>query len=279
MRLALAILLLNTLPLALHGQADNQHQQARRETQNKQNQAAGKKPLSPNAAISPQEHPDNTVTNGGKENPDPPWYKKPEWVAVGLTAIYVGITGWYAVVSHRTMNQIVRQANIADKAADAAQKSANALINSERAWIMVDLEWSPGLSGPQQTTNDSFEPFTSVPFRLRCCNDGKTPGWILEKRACAQIVDRIPTEPDLSRLHTIRFGAEPVRVGKEAVPLEVAIGCSGHIKDGQTLIIYGVVTYRDTFNEKRDTFWGYYWSPNGGPNLNRIIEPGYNKNT
>src|SRR5664279_5107717 len=85
---------------------------------------------------------------------------------------------------------------------------------SERAWIMVDLEWSPGLSGPQQTTNDSFEPFTSVPFRLRCCNDGKTPGWILEKRACAQIVDRIPTEPDLSRLHTIRFGAEPVRVGK-----------------------------------------------------------------
>jgi len=149
--------------------------------------------------------------------------------------------------------------------------------NSERAWLMVDLEWAPGFSSPQDTANESFEPFTSVPFRLRCSNDGGTPCWIIEKRGCAQIVDSVPAKPDLQKMHTMQFSPEPIKSGKESIPTDGAMECRGHLNDSQTLIIYGVVRYRDVFSEDRETFWGYYWKLGHGPGLPRLAEPDYTK--
>ena len=167
------------------------------------------------------------------------------------------------------------------------KRQTDHMIASERAWMMAELEWPPGhpdfpeLNKPRQTTNPSSgEPITSVPYCLRCSNDGKTPGWIIKRRACAQIVDTVPPQPDMEQLHTMKMGQEPVKVGAEAPIWEGAIGCAGHLKDGQTLIIWGVVTYRDAFSETRETYWGYYWIPGKtGPNLHRILEPAYNRHT
>src|SRR5580704_8606623 len=84
-----------------------------------------------------------------------PFLTHGEWIMGTLTAIYVGITGFYAWVSHKTLRAIERQAKdqadagaeqmrLAHGAADAAQKSASAallnaqaLISAERPWIIV----------------------------------------------------------------------------------------------------------------------------------------------
>jgi hypothetical protein len=144
---------------------------------------------------------------------------------------------------------------------------------------MVDLEW-PNSSKPTLTVSNSGEPITSVPFLLRCFNEGKTPCWITGKRLRAQIVDAIPEKPEMEKLLAMWTGLDPVKVGKEASPFEGGTGLPGHLRDDQTLIIWGVVTYRDAFNENLETLWGYYCQlKTSGPYLHRIRESAYNRNT
>jgi hypothetical protein len=56
-----------------------------------------------------------------------------------LTLIYVGLTGFYAVTSHKTLNKIEEQIEIADRAAEAAEDAANRTRQLERPWII--LRW------------------------------------------------------------------------------------------------------------------------------------------
>jgi hypothetical protein len=167
----------------------------------------------------------------------PPWYS-PFWsnwafVFVGLGAAIAAV--WTLI---------------------AIKDQGEHIKNSERAWLMVDLEWVPGFSSPQNTTNDSLEPFTSVPFRLRCSNDGGTPCWIVEKMGCARIVDSVPAEPDLTQMGRMQFSPEPVKVGKEAAPTEWAMGCPGHLNSEKTLIIYEVVRYSDRVRRRSGNLLG-----------------------
>jgi hypothetical protein len=90
-------------------------------------------------------------------------------------------------------------------------------------------------------------------------------------------VDSVPAKPDLQKMHTMQFSPEPIKSGKESIPTNGAMGCRGHLNDSQTLIMYGVVRYRDVFSEDRETFWGYYWKLGHGPGLPRLAEPDYTK--
>jgi hypothetical protein len=205
----------------------------------------------------------------------PSWYRIFVWPQ-GIEALAILLT--LLVIAEQTFHTR-RSADAAKKSAKAALLNARALIKAERAWIMADLDW-PNSSKPTQTVSDSGEPITSVPFLLRCFNEGKTPCWITEKRVCAQIVDTIPEKPEMEKLRPMWVGVDPVKVSKEASLLQGGIGLLGHRRIDQTLIIWGVVTYRDAFNENLETFWGYYYRPEtSGPYLHRIPISAYNQTT
>lgn len=55
-----------------------------------------------------------------------------ETVMTGLTAIYVGVTGWYAVISHKTLKAIEGQGESGAKQLTIAQDSVEALNNQVR---------------------------------------------------------------------------------------------------------------------------------------------------
>jgi hypothetical protein len=273
--LAVFVLVLAVVPL----QADNQANQAQQATHSG-------KPSPPVSAIAPQQASGQTVQPAQENHVDADvrivgvpgkdrYDKAAFWATIAL--VFVGFAGIGVGVG--TLLILRRQTKATEDAANAALLNAQALIKAERAWIMVDLEW-PNSSKPTQTFSNSGEPITSVPFLLRCFNEGKTPCWITGKRVCAQIVDTIPGKPEMEKLPAMWTGLDPVKVGKEASLLQGATGLSGHLRDDQTLIIWGVVTYRDAFNENLETLWGYYCQPKtGGPHLHRIHEAAYNRNT
>lgn len=273
--LAVFVLALAVVPLQADDQA-NQTQQA----------SHSGKPSRPVPAIAPQQASSQSVQPAQENHvdadvrivaaPEKDRYDKAAFWAT-LALVFVGFAGIGVGVG--TLLILKRQTKATEDAANAALLNAQALIKAERAWIMADLEW-PNSSKPTQTVNNSGEPITSVPFLLRCFNEGKTPCWITGKRVCAQIVDTIPEKPEMEKLPAMWTGLDPVKVGKEASFLQGAIGLSGHLRDDQTLIIWGVVTYRDAFNENLETLWGYYCqTKTGGPHLHRIGEAAYNRNT
>lgn len=240
----------------------------------------------PVTAIAPQQTNDQSVQPAKGEHVDADvrivtaprkdsYDKAAFWATIAL--VVVGFAG--IGVGLGTLLILKRQTKAAEDAAEAALLNVKALIKSERAWVMVDLEW-PNSSKPTHTVGNSGEPFTSVPFLLRCFNEGRTPCWITRKRICAQIVDKIPERPELEKLPPMWAGVDPVRVGKEASVLNGATGLPGHFRDDQTIIIWGVVSYRDAFNENLETLWGYYYQPkSSGPYLHRIPEAAFNRNT
>ncbi len=139
-----------------------------------------------------------------------------------------------------------------------------ALVNSERAWIIVDLRWqrTTQLKLVEQTrmVNNIVTTETSAFVECVYKNNGRTPAWIIEKRIGVSIGDSIPTEPLLDQTPVRDAGIEPLAPDKESV-WSVQPGCEGHADFGKITIIYGVVKYRDIFNEMRETTFGYMVGP------------------
>jgi hypothetical protein len=153
----------------------------------------------------------------------------------------------------------------ATKQSIAAKKSADSLINTERAWIMVELEWVPGIFprrflGSQSIGNEEQIFNTSVRIRIRYTNEGKTIAWIDEKLACFQIVNELPKEPNLSLLELL--DPVPEWVGpKGSGQLDWAFETEGQEGLGQVSVIWGVLKYRDAFNAKHQTVFGFRITP------------------
>lgn len=80
----------------------------------------------------------------------------------------------------------------AAKQSIAAKKSAEALINTERAWIMVELDWVPGYPKVVLGGSSDIGAHTSAAIRFLYTNEGKTIAWIDEKLACFQIIKELP---------------------------------------------------------------------------------------
>ena len=158
-----------------------------------------------------------------------------------------------------------------------------ALINSERAWIMVDVDRVPGMGGimdghgiemgvgPVQTESTGFR------ARIVCRNDGKTPAWITEKRAGLDILDSIPETPDWSRTTQIQVVPEPISVGQASKPRDETLFSKRGRALGKITILYGIVKYRDPFGANRTTSFGYQVRDDGS--LERLPYPRYNENT
>jgi hypothetical protein len=158
-----------------------------------------------------------------------------------------------------TSIQTDRLIDEATKQSIAAKKSAEALINTERAWIMIELEWIPGYSGRvvgsqieggEQTFN------TSAPIRFVYTNEGKTIAWIDEKLACFQIVRELPKQPDCSALELLDPVPEWIPVKGRRI-LDETLSTQGQDDMGYMSVIWGVIRYRDAFNAKHETVFGF----------------------
>lgn len=148
----------------------------------------------------------------------------------------------------------------ATKQSIAAKKSAEALINTERAWIMVELRWVPGYLGRElgsRKTEGGEQTFnTTAPIRFKYTNEGKTIAWIDEKLACFQIVKELPKQPDLSALEMLDPVPEWVGV-KGGGELDRGLEADGQETEGAMSVVWGVIKYRDAFNVRHETVFGF----------------------
>jgi len=162
------------------------------------------------------------------------------------------------------------------------REQTGALINSERAWIMVDVDRVPGMGGvmdghgSEMGVGPVMTESTGFRARITCRNDGKTPAWITEKRAGLDILDSIPESPDWSRTTQIQVAPEPISVGQASEPHDETLFSKRGRALGKITILYGIVKYRDPFGANRSTSFGYRVQDDGS--LERLPNSKYNEN-
>ncbi|HZQ23606.1 MAG TPA: hypothetical protein VFA89_12500 [Terriglobales bacterium] len=179
----------------------------------------------------------------------------------------------YVVVSVFLLLAVGRQNDTAKEAAKAALISAKALMNSERAWLMVTLEWIPGVGKRSVQQGPKY-----LLVRAKCSNDGKTPAWITEMRARYMVLrhgESLPSSPDYVAAKLIQSTLEPIGTQQPIVrDLSLPTEDSCGIEDKE--IVYGVVQYLDAFGEKRETRFAYQLTV--GDELERLSGlPEYNQ--
>ena len=209
------------------------------------------------------------------------WYKSPEWILVIVGALTAIVIGWQSCETRRA-------ASAAKRAAEAATLNAQALINSERAWVMVDLERRPPgtggvLTGRSRSGGGPERHFVYLSVRCMCSNQGQTAARVIEKR-CAMIVvngdDKLPDSPNLDIEiqdpipHYLKANGDPWN-GDWTMETEG----TEFPAEGKLFVIYGVVRYRHLFSDEiAQTTFGYSLRFDG--TLRRLIgKSKYNENT
>ncbi|HZC21838.1 MAG TPA: hypothetical protein VE866_00750, partial [Candidatus Binatia bacterium] len=149
-------------------------------------------------------------------------------------------------------------AEAAVDSAKAAKASSDALINAERAWIIAELRCKPGTSVFFGTNSDG-ETTAIMDAELWCYNSGKSPAWITERLARLIVVapEDIPTTPpELSLKDIVDNRVEPVGPKSESKFTWNPTG-TGRQTIEKLAVIYGVVRYRDIFEQNRETWFAY----------------------
>jgi hypothetical protein len=140
----------------------------------------------------------------------------------------------------------------------------DALIKSERAWITVEVQCTPGAGPWFDTWEQGTEQVVAhvahrsiFHARIMCKNDGKAPAWIEQKQACIDVFDSLPENPDWSNLALVQCEPEPIRVGESGDAIDCSLTCNKREEVGQITIIYGLIRYRDPFGDNRSTSFAY----------------------
>jgi hypothetical protein len=198
----------------------------------------------------------------------------PFWDVTWATWALVGIGTVGTVAALCTLRIIAEQTK-------AAKASTDALINSERAWVLVDLV-PPSAVGTiydgESLVRDIFTKTTTCNVRILCTNHGSTPAWITEKRACVDVVESLPATPNWDALEIIDPELEPLAVGRKTELQDANLICQKAREDGKMVVVYGIVKYRDVFAPDRTTTFGYRVRVDGV--LTRLTGyPEYNRNT
>lgn len=230
--------------------------------------------------------------------PSSPFLTHGEWVMSGLTFIYVCLTAFYALTSHKTLKaledqgrhakeeaeardtQFAQQLKVSQDAATAASLNAQAVINSERAWVFADLLPTIGHA------RFLGEGTTSIFARINCKNVGRSPAWIFEVRVRFKFVeaDKLSAIPPLEEAEEIWAGTHPIAPTDEPFSSDCTLAAEGiqgiDSITGEWAVIFGVVKYRDIYNESRQTTFGYRMLPGTDTRFTRLINyPKYNEST
>jgi hypothetical protein len=167
--------------------------------------------------------------------------------------------------------------------ASATKKSADAFINAERAWVMVDVTCEHG--SEMETVSSNGDVSTGLAdTTIKYKNTGHSPGWITEKVIkLAVLPNPLPKELELDDPKTVISELEPISPDESLEEKQGLMICPGrHSPLGRTVLaIYGRISYRDIFDEKRETWFCYRvegWK--NARRLSRMEEyPEYNRNT
>jgi hypothetical protein len=206
-----------------------------------------------------------------------------ELVMAVLTAIYVAITGFYAWVSHKTLDAIRKQAKdqaqsgdeqlrisreaaiAAKQSADAALLNAQALITSERPWIVVRLRTPRSGLFSFEAINYGRTPAEVIAIpatftidtedNLRK-NEPPYPTSILAYHKLLLPMSDLSDHPDFINLYTMDM----------APYLNVNDRISQQIADTTLrLFVVGRVVYKDVLTRsEHETRFCYWYNPAGG---------------
>lgn len=169
--------------------------------------------------------------------------------------VFIGICGIYAAI--KTLRAIEKQTDATVIAANAAKDSADALINSERAWILLDRIL------PAHANLDRLIPQGNFPLHMKVSfkNYGRTPAWIVGHGFSFTLEDKSFRPPDrYTGPIENTFGApvppepqenwEPIPIGLTMRPEKLSKEELQAVIAGEmVLILQGVVIYRDTFSD------------------------------
>jgi hypothetical protein len=218
----------------------------------------------------------------------------PEWVIAILTLAYVLLTAVYVYVTFRAFrvireqsthmaesievsrqqvalareqSEIAKQAADASKeAAEAARDSANTLLNSERAWVLVEIGQIPNF----QQEPDKLE-FLWIHPTIR--NYGRTPGRI--KNIVARIAlmpdgQGLPPKPEYPTGQGANLMVDVVL--PPSVPIQpIKLGMTGQefIQVQQRklfLYVHGFLDYLDISDIRRHSGFCYFYQVQAGYN-------------
>lgn len=195
----------------------------------------------------------------------------PQTLLDWYTGLLVFVGAVQAVILFLTIRAINRQTTTAQ--------------NSERAWVMANLEGDTSKWADRKTHivegSGTGGDTTGIWVVLSCMNEGKSPAWIDEKRVKFEIVRVLSPKPNLEAKDIIQVGPEPIGTGN-ALPhtnrIPLVPEAIGHVERGTMPVIYGLVRYRDIFDRTHTTTFGYRITPS-----NQLVRlegcPEYNKNT
>jgi len=156
--------------------------------------------------------------------PRDPWFI----ASVIASLLLVVAAGGTLVILWRQTNEISKQ--------------VTSLMNSERAWIMVDVDTLVANDPLHRRgaivinkNSDGIET-TNVRFHFNCRNQGRSPAWIIEKRIKLWVFEanKIPENPPFFVLGANSFQDDLVSMiaGKE-FPCIAEVECTGQIQDRQ----------------------------------------------
>jgi hypothetical protein len=136
--------------------------------------------------------------------------------------------------------------------------------NSERAWVMGEIEWDqkklPDGKAFVVEGDGSEGKSTGIWITLVCKNEGKSPGWIYEKRMKFELVKALDGRPNFESAQFQWTGREPIGIGNafpHTTKVPRLVIAPGHAETDDTLVVYGIVKYRDIFGKARSTTVGY----------------------
>lgn len=237
------------------------------------------------SAVPDANHPQQNVPDSERNTPS--WYGFFRWPN--------GTTTWAILLTLLVIAEQTKQTARAAKAtqdsiplqkasADAAKASADALVNSERAWIIVNIRWTQGkpffvhstsVEGSANTARET----TGVDVDLLYINEGRSPAWIVEEKVRMEVAISPISSPSLDTEDT-QFNEryEPVSVNKTSTNQHRIFGQGWN---GSHTYIYGRIKYRDIFTpppiEPRETWFGFRVNATG--HIGRIVSYEYNRFT
>ena len=196
-------------------------------------------------------------------------YWSADWVTAWATCalVVVGVVG--ACLALKTLRDIEAQTT-------AIQRQTESLVTSERAWILVKVDWVPGYVGVKRLDSSDGGERSVGSIRIYCANEGRSPAWITEVRAAFEMFgtkQSLPAKPSPGSL--IHPHPEPVAPGGLFTKDET-LYAEGFQDTGDAAVIYGTVKYRDMFKEDRETTFAY--TVQGSTFTHLAGYPAYNQN-
>jgi hypothetical protein len=201
------------------------------------------------------------------------WYMRMTIVGVFGGLIGIGLLIWQAILTRGSIK--------------AANATTNVIINSERSWIMVDVEWKKehGNGLLYSSSGDGKRKTIGISLNYICRNIGNTFAQITGKGYVFKAFNGSPPQtPDLTDIRWMEFADKYIKPGvdEDTYHLTESFGISQIEDEGpRMMFFYGIVEYRDVYGDHK-TIFGYLVNDVPTPSVTRLpidIWPEYNKHT